>query len=104
MRLNIQEQCSDWGTRPLSPNQIDYAAIDVLVLTKIFDKLYDLLENIARQQKSSDDRNNGDSLNATKAQFSAICRQVHISFPLSGAGLRQTSLMETRMDKTWFLS
>jgi len=32
-------QCSDWGIRPLARSQIQYAAIDALVLTRIFDSL-----------------------------------------------------------------
>lgn len=38
--VNKDQQVSDWGTRPLSPFQRTYAAIDAFVLVKIFDALY----------------------------------------------------------------
>ena len=33
------QQCSSWGTRPLSEGQIHYAACDALVLLRLYDAL-----------------------------------------------------------------
>ena len=39
LAVNKDQQVSDWGTRPLSRSQILYAAIDSLVLVRLFDTL-----------------------------------------------------------------
>ncbi len=41
--ISKQQQTSDWGTPGLSPEQIAYAASDVLYLHKIWDRLRELL-------------------------------------------------------------
>ncbi|TYZ58732.1 hypothetical protein PybrP1_010814 [[Pythium] brassicae (nom. inval.)] len=33
--VDKEQQCSDWGTRPLSPSQLEYAAKDVFVVRRI---------------------------------------------------------------------
>lgn len=40
-RVNKEAQCSNWAYRPLAPFEIDYAALDAFVLTKLFDTLFD---------------------------------------------------------------
>ena len=39
LTVSKEEQVSDWGSRPLSPNQIRYAAIDALVQVRIVDAI-----------------------------------------------------------------
>jgi hypothetical protein len=38
-RLNKAQQCSDWSSRPLGPEQLEYAALDAAVLLALFTKL-----------------------------------------------------------------
>lgn len=40
-RLNKEAQCSNWAYRPLAPFEIEYAALDAYVLTRLFDSLFD---------------------------------------------------------------
>ncbi len=47
--LSKQQQLSDWGTEQLSPEQLTYAATDVLYLHALRDKLEALLEREGRQ-------------------------------------------------------
>jgi ribonuclease D len=42
--LNKKLQTSNWGRRPLSMSQIDYAAADVLYLFELYDQLYALAD------------------------------------------------------------
>lgn len=44
VKLNKQQQTSDWGAKELSDAQIEYAASDVLYLHKLRDRLTKLLE------------------------------------------------------------
>lgn len=48
--LSKQEQTSDWGAEILSPDQIKYAATDVLHLHKLKEKLDSLLERENRRE------------------------------------------------------
>ena len=34
-RLDKRAQCSDWARRPLSPGQVEYAALDAVVLLRL---------------------------------------------------------------------
>jgi len=64
-------QCSDWGARPLNASQIAYAAVDVLVLTRIFDSLCFCTELAARNSAHA---------------VGSICRRYTISAPAMPAG------------------
>ena len=33
-------QCSDWGSRPLSAEQLEYAALDAVLMVRLFDSLF----------------------------------------------------------------
>ena len=46
--LNKAQQSSDWGANSLSPEQLDYAAHDVLHLHALHDKFEDLLKRAGR--------------------------------------------------------
>jgi len=37
--VNKSCQCSDWGIRPLTSEQMHYAALDAYILTRLFDAL-----------------------------------------------------------------
>ena len=49
VKLSKQQQCSNWGREKLLPEQIAYAASDVLHLHDIRDKLNLMLENCGRK-------------------------------------------------------
>ena len=51
--ISKQQQSSDWGSTPLSPEQVDYAASDVLHLHKLRDKLDDMLKREGRDHLAS---------------------------------------------------
>jgi len=42
--VDKSQQCSPWGSRPLTPEQVTYAATDAWALTRIFDSLVGALE------------------------------------------------------------
>jgi ribonuclease D len=44
LEMNKEAQTSNWGRRQLSPNQLRYAANDVLHLLKVYDQLGEMLE------------------------------------------------------------
>ena len=46
--ISKQQQCSDWGAETLTPEQIDYAASDVLHLHALWEKLEALLKRERR--------------------------------------------------------
>jgi ribonuclease D len=50
VKLNKQQQTSDWGAKELTKDQISYAAADVLYLHRIREKLNVMLEREGRQQ------------------------------------------------------
>ncbi|MDX2072739.1 MAG: ribonuclease D [Alphaproteobacteria bacterium] len=48
--ISKQQQSSDWGSSPLSPEQVDYAASDVLHLHKLRAKLDEMLVREGRHE------------------------------------------------------
>lgn len=50
VELSKQQQSSDWGAASLSPEQVEYAASDVLYLHRLRDKLEVMLEREGRKQ------------------------------------------------------
>lgn len=48
--ISKQQQSSDWGASPLSPEQVDYAASDVLHLHKLRAKLDTMLKREGREE------------------------------------------------------
>ena len=48
--ISKQQQCSDWGASELKPEQIDYAASDVLNLHKLKSKLDEMLAREGRTE------------------------------------------------------
>jgi len=48
IEISKQQQTSDWGAADLTPEQLNYAASDVLYLHKIWEKLEALLRREAR--------------------------------------------------------
>lgn len=53
VRLNKQQQCSDWGANTISDDQMDYAASDVLYLHKIKHRLDQMLKRENREKLAS---------------------------------------------------
>lgn len=47
-RMNKTQQCSDWQMRPLSPQQVEYAALDALSLVQVFDAEEPSRDRVAR--------------------------------------------------------
>lgn len=50
--VNKEEQGSDWGLRPLSESQLQYAALDTVYLAQVHLKLLELLEQIQKEEKN----------------------------------------------------
>lgn len=50
VELSKQQQSSDWGAPELSPEQLDYAAADVLYLHRLKERLDEMLEREGRME------------------------------------------------------
>lgn len=50
VEISKQQQSSDWGSEKLSPEQVDYAASDVLYLHRLRQKLDDMLVREGRSE------------------------------------------------------
>jgi ribonuclease D len=50
LKLNKQQQTSDWGAKELTKDQVAYAAADVLYLHRIREKLNIMLEREGRKE------------------------------------------------------
>ncbi|WP_017317341.1 DNA translocase FtsK [Mastigocladopsis repens] len=80
--VNKEEQGSDWGQRPLSQNQLQYAAMDTIYLAAVHRRLLEiynpnLISNIfdmvANSSKQSTEKSENLSLNATKVRVAFEC-------------------------------
>jgi ribonuclease D len=54
IEISKQQQTSDWGARDLTPEQLSYAASDVLYLHAIWEKLRALLERESRMNLATE--------------------------------------------------
>ncbi|BAY31376.1 cell division FtsK/SpoIIIE [Nostoc carneum NIES-2107] len=73
--VDIEEQASDWGKRPLSSKQLKYAAMDTVYLAAVHRRLLevanaDMKKNGSHQPKSKSDNS---SLTVTKVRLAFEC-------------------------------
>ena len=67
--LDKSLQCSSWGSRPLSPEQLQYAALDAAVLLMLLNNVIcvALPSTVARLSSTADTQNSANVPSATKA-------------------------------------
>lgn len=53
-RVNKEEQSSDWGIRPLTKTQLEYAKMDCVYLAQIYHKLIELEKKIKDEEDNTD--------------------------------------------------
>ncbi len=81
--VDVQEQKSDWGKRPLSQKQLDYAAMDVVYLAAVYKRLLEIshynstidnyLDMSSKSSESYQDDRQNCYLSATKVRVALEC-------------------------------
>jgi hypothetical protein len=72
--LEKRQQMSDWGRRPLTPFQIQYAACDALVLLRLYDAMGGELEAQLSAADAEISDNSGSNSGTTSSDYSAMAR------------------------------
>ena len=80
--VDKQEQASDWGKRPLSQKQLQYAAMDTVYLAAVHrrlleiynpDAISNIFHMISNDSKQSREKSENSSLNVTKVRVAFEC-------------------------------
>lgn len=75
--VDVEEQGSDWGQRPLNPKQLKYAEMDVIYLATVYHYLLKFIEQKSTHKMAS---NHSLQSSGNSKQFSLSATKVRIAF------------------------